>query len=104
MSKIETKIKELRDDLKKNLENLEKDASDFGLEQLKNLKGVIAEAEKAIKESKEKKKVKTITISEETHNAVKKCCVANDEKISEWVETVLTEAVSSCSCSTKEEK
>jgi len=104
MSKIETKINELKADLKANLENLEKDASDFGLEQLKNLRGVIGEAEKAIKENKEKKKVKTITISEETHNAVKKCCVSNDEKISEWVETVLTEAVSSCTCNVKEEK
>lgn len=99
MSKVETKFNKLKEDLKVNLESLEKDAVEFGLEGVKNLKKVLDEAEKAINEKKDRKKVKTITISEDTHSLVKKFCVDNDEKISDWVETVLIESMN-----VKEEK
>ena len=96
-TKIKEKLKTLSDDLKVNLETIEKDMTKFGLEQLGSLKTSITEVEKFIKENSEKKKVKTITISADVHSSVKKYCADNEQKMSDWVESVLTSEIENVS-------
>jgi len=91
--KLKKKLTDLKNDAVANLESIEKDATKFGLDQLKNLKDGISEVEKLVKDASERKKVKTLTISADIHSEIKKYCVENEEKISEWVESSLVEAM-----------
>jgi len=90
---IKKKLTDLRNDVISNLESIEKDATKFGLLQLENLKGGIDEVEKLIKKNSDRKKIKTVTISADVHSSIKKYCVDNDAKISEWVESTLVDAM-----------
>lgn len=70
--------------------------SDLSKEQIINLQNKLSKLEHAILKKKSKvKKIKTITISFETHSEIKKHCAKNSINIGEWVESVLLEEINS---------
>ena len=86
-SPIVSKYQELEDTIKENL-------IDFSYDQITTIQSRLKSLEEKLKEAqKEKVKVKTITITEPTHDIVKKYCVENNLKISEWVDGVLLDTV-----------
>lgn len=90
-TKVETKLKDIQEDLVKKFKEIEEEITDFSIDQLKSFQSKLVSIEEKLKEKQ--KKVKTITISEEAHNKIKKYCVEKDLKINEWVESKLIELI-----------
>lgn len=90
-TKVETKLKDIQEDLVKKFKEIEEEITDFSIDQLKSFQSKLVSIEEKLKEKQ--KKVKTITISEESHNKIKKYCVEKDLKINEWVESKLIELI-----------
>lgn len=87
------RLKELKEEVRINLQKIEEDATQLSLDGLKNIKGIIGELEVAIKERKEKKKVKTISIDEDIHYKVKTFCAKEGVSIGDWTEKVLLDNI-----------
>ena len=64
----------------------------FSLEQISGIQSKLKELESKLR-NEQKNKVKTITISEDVHNKVKKYCVDKDVKLSDWVEETLLNGI-----------
>ncbi len=65
-------------------------------DQIISLQNKLSKLEDAVLKKKSKvKKIKTITISFETHSRIKKHCAKNSINIGEWVESVLLEKIES---------
>lgn len=90
---METKIKELTENLEKTFEEIKENTADFSLEQIKGIQGHLKTLEGAIIKKREEKKVKTLTISADVHSDIKKYCVDKELKMGEFVEKVLSESI-----------
>lgn len=90
---MDSKIKELTENLEKTFDELKENTADFSLEQIKGIQGHLKTLEATIIKKKEQKKVKTLTISADIHSDVKKYCVDKELKMGEFVEEVLSEAI-----------
>ena len=88
------KLKDIQVDLSERFEEMGENVAEFSLEQIKLAQGQLKNLESKIKDVKDKKRVKTITISEDVHIKVKKYCVDNNLKMSDFVESVLSESIS----------
>ena len=86
-------VKELQEKLKNFLKEAEENVTEFSLEGIKSIQDQLKNLEEKIKENSQKKKLKTISISEEVHTEVKKYCTLKEEKMGDWVEKTLKEAI-----------
>jgi vacuolar-type H+-ATPase subunit F/Vma7 len=87
------KWKEIQQNLLDFLKEAEENVTDFSLEGIKTAQSQLKDIENKIKEAQERKKLKTISISEDVHTEIKKYCALKEEKMGEWVEKVLLEAI-----------
>jgi len=93
MEKIKELGTEFVEKFKALEQNLTENLTGFSIEQVKTIQTKLKGLEEKLKEN-QPKKVKTITISDDVHNKVKKYCVDNNLKINEWVESKLVELIS----------
>jgi ribosomal 50S subunit-associated protein YjgA (DUF615 family) len=85
--------KEIQETIKSFFKEAEENVTELSLEGIKKVQEQLKEIENKIKESQDKKKLKTISISEDVHTDIKKYCTLKEEKMGEWVEKVLLEAI-----------
>jgi predicted DNA binding CopG/RHH family protein len=86
-SEIENDLDKVEDYLKEHGEELSKD-------QILNLQDKLSKLEDVVLKKKSKaKKIKTITVSSETHSKIKKHCAKNGINIGEWVEGILLKEI-----------
>jgi predicted nucleic acid-binding Zn-ribbon protein len=88
------KLKDIQIDLSERFEEMSESVVVFSLDQIKLVQDQLKDLESKIKDVKDKKRVKTITISEDIHTKVKKYCVDKNIKMSDFVESVLSESTS----------
>lgn len=87
------KFEEIKKDIEVILEEVEENITDFSLDQIKGIKSKVEKLESSILKRRDNKKLKTISISEDVHTEIKKYCALKEEKMGEWVEKVLLEAI-----------
>ena len=86
-------VKEMQEKFKDFLKESEENVTEFSLEGIKSIQDQLKSLEEKIKENSQKKKLKTISISEEVHTEIKKYTTLKEEKMGDWVEKTLKDAI-----------